>query len=856
MSLQERLRRKWARKDFSYFNNKVTYPPPIFTSPPMHFEWEQLLQNAYGKHHRILLLAPRGAAKSERVTINYPSWMIGRNHELRISIVSTPQDKAISFLSKIATRIEEDKFYRSVFGNLKPISPKLWRTDAITVKREHISKDPSISAVGSMGQAVSKRADLVLVDDPLDSENTKTKYQRESMIKWFNDALDPILEPNGLMIAIMCLTGDTRILMRNKTYKRLEEISVGEKVWVFNKEKMAGEQQTVEAVVSQGIDEVYELKTKNHTIRANKGHPFLVLEDKPYIFRNKIYRDKKYNQNVNLKWKRLENIQIGDYIISYARNRWGGVTNTSSEEMWLLGYMFGDGWITHHPNKYGSMRWLTCVAKSVYPELNNKLLKLFKMLYNVDLIEDDKGYYRTEVAKVGRRLEELRFKGKAKTKRVPKYVYTLIPMLREGFLNGFLKADGHVAKNKLRHINLANKELLEDVKLLAQSLGYKVSNIFIEKKFFKPPHTKKAKWFTHYHISIGNKKYSTEFTISYVCSIKKVGKEEVFDLSISGTKSFIANNLVVHNTPWHEGDLSQYLMKQPGWVVMKYPAVMEPEKNFDLWLQTDDPKLTVWPKKYGYLVPLIDHNGKPILGEDGKPKTVSFLRSKYNANIDSFMSQYLLDPFSVTGTLFDLEWINYFTPDEFNLVKKNCLIYQGWDLAVTVKERSDYTACATVAFDGVTNHLYVLEVYRDKLNPLEQFDAVKRQFDRWSKVSPIQQVTIEADQYQESLAMGLIVATTLPVVASKSKGQRKIDRIGLLGPHFRNGRIKVANYMRDGEFEYEYKRFPKSEKNDQLDALQKACEPILGQSESGPMTIIDLSLRSQYDIKERVKTGV
>jgi len=504
MSYAERLKVKRAYSDFAFFNDQLEYPAPVFPKAPMHADWERLLQDAYGNIHKIELLASRGAAKSERVTVNYPSWMIGRNPELRISIVSTPASKAEAFLMKITTRIEEDAFYKSVFGNLKPMSPRTWRTDAITVKRRIVGKDPSISAVGTMGQAVSKRADIIILDDPLDSENTKTQLQRDSMIKWYAEALDPILEPTGLIICIL--------------------------------------------------------------------------------------------------------------------------------------------------------------------------------------------------------------------------------------------------------------------------------------------------------------------------------------------------------TPWHESDLSQYLMKQSGWTVMQYPAIVNPKDNFDLWLKTDDPQLTAWPEKYGYPVVIRDHNAAPILDEEGEATTISFLRDKYNSNADAFYSQYLLDPFSVTGTMFDTEWLTYFSIDDFKQILANCLLYQGWDLAVTVNERSDWTACATVAHDVVLNYIYLLQMFRAKLNPLEQFESVKTQFDRWNHIAPIQQVTIESDQYQESLAMGLMVTTTLPIVESKSKGQRKIDRIGLLGPHFRNGRIKLIDAMRDGEFVAEYKRFPKAEKNDQLDALQKACEPILGQTGGNTLSIVDVNLQ---DIRGR-----
>ena len=493
-----------ARNDFGFFTDQFPYPPPVFKPVQMHRDWEDKLQNAYNKIHYILVLAGRGSAKSERVTISYPSWIIGKNPNLRISIVSNPLEKAMSFLSKISDRIENNDFYKACFGNLKPVNPKIWRTDAITVNRDFFSKDPSISAVGTMGQAVSKRADIIILDDPLDGENTKTAHQREGMIKWFYDTLDPILEPHGLLIAIM--------------------------------------------------------------------------------------------------------------------------------------------------------------------------------------------------------------------------------------------------------------------------------------------------------------------------------------------------------TPWHEQDLSQYLMKQSGWAKFKYPAIVDPDKNFDEWLNTDNSQLTAWPDKYGYLLPDTDERGDQILNPDGSPKMVSFLRNKYNSNIDTFMSQYLLNPYNVTGAMFNVEWLQYFTPEVWQDVIKNCVGFQGWDLAISLEERADFTAYCTLAWDRVNNRIYILDVNRDKLTPLDQFTAVQKYFHQWNPILPIQQVTIESDQYQKALSMGLVSATMLPIVESSSRGKAKLDRIGLLGPHFKNGRFQVSEFLRDGEFIHEYKVFPKGAHEDMLDCVAKCSEPILCQTGQGEFNIEEISMRPNQPV--------
>ncbi len=478
--LRRRMEIIQAQQSFSIFSDRFKYTPPEFPPAQMHRDWENLLQDAYGRVRGVLILGPRSGAKSERVTINYPSWMIGKDHNLRISVVSTPSDKSVKFLGKIVNRIEGDETYREIFGNIKPSEPKVWRTDAVTVIREIDSPEASLSAIGTMGQAVSKRADIIVVDDPLDSENTKTDYLRQSMIRWFNDALMPTLEPKGLCICIM--------------------------------------------------------------------------------------------------------------------------------------------------------------------------------------------------------------------------------------------------------------------------------------------------------------------------------------------------------TPWHEDDLSQYIMKQPGWIVMRYPVIMNAKENLPKWLDTDDPKLTVWPEKYGYPIRQFDHNGAEIM-ENGKPKFISLLRDIYNKNVDTFMCQYLLDPFSVTGTLFNEDWITWY--DAKDVDWRNVVVFQGWDLNIVVTERSDYSACATVAYDGVQNIIYVLEIFRARMTPLEQYAMVIKKYDEYREHAPVRQVTIESDAYQKSLSMGLIANTNLPIVPSESKGRAKEDRIGLLSPHFQNHRIRLPKHMYGGEFMNEYKRFPRGSNDDQLDALHKCLEPIL-----------------------------
>lgn len=56
--------------------------------------------------------------------------------------------------------------------------------------------------MGAGGAILSKRADIIICDDILSVENTRTAEQRDKIRIWFRDVLMPVLEPDGLMINV------------------------------------------------------------------------------------------------------------------------------------------------------------------------------------------------------------------------------------------------------------------------------------------------------------------------------------------------------------------------------------------------------------------------------------------------------------------------------------------------------------------------------------------------------------------------------------------------------------------------------------------------------------------------------
>lgn len=192
------LEREMARNSLAFYHNKV-----LDLSLNWHItDWYDVLENPINK--KIVMLAPRNHAKSTIVSVNFSTWVIGNNPNIRIIIVSHSSTQSEAFLRSIKSIIENEEKYKEVFGSLKPQSPDKWSERDIIVDRSNTKeKDPTVSTVGAGGAILSKRADIIICDDILNEENTRTPEQREKVKKWFQDTLMPVLDPHhGIIVWI------------------------------------------------------------------------------------------------------------------------------------------------------------------------------------------------------------------------------------------------------------------------------------------------------------------------------------------------------------------------------------------------------------------------------------------------------------------------------------------------------------------------------------------------------------------------------------------------------------------------------------------------------------------------------
>lgn len=98
-------------------------------------------------------------------------WELGRNHELRVKIVSSVDDSAIAILSVIHDSIERNERLHRVFPTLELDYDKGVQKDALYIKREIIQRDFTIKAYGVLSSAAGGRADILIMDDVVEYAN-------------------------------------------------------------------------------------------------------------------------------------------------------------------------------------------------------------------------------------------------------------------------------------------------------------------------------------------------------------------------------------------------------------------------------------------------------------------------------------------------------------------------------------------------------------------------------------------------------------------------------------------------------------------------------------------------------------
>ena len=149
-----------------------------------------------GEITRLMVCMPPGSAKSTYSSVEFPPWFIGRNPGLNTIAASHTQELAERFGRRVRNIVGASEF-RSAFGfGLSADSTAAGRWDN--------EKGGEYFAAGVGGSITGRRADLVVIDDPVKSrEDADSQRSRDKAWDWYVNDLLTRLKPGARQIVVM-----------------------------------------------------------------------------------------------------------------------------------------------------------------------------------------------------------------------------------------------------------------------------------------------------------------------------------------------------------------------------------------------------------------------------------------------------------------------------------------------------------------------------------------------------------------------------------------------------------------------------------------------------------------------------
>lgn len=169
---------------------------------PHHEQMVNWIMERLGREESGVVLLPRGHAKTTWLNTILLSWLVSKNPNLRVGLISNTAKQANAFSRAVRFTLEANEYQHEIFGNLA--GKHKWN-DVEWIRKDSAllgTNNVNMYSTGTGGPIVSKRFDLILCDDILDEENTVNPEQREKVTNWFWKTLKPCLAPRGSIIVI------------------------------------------------------------------------------------------------------------------------------------------------------------------------------------------------------------------------------------------------------------------------------------------------------------------------------------------------------------------------------------------------------------------------------------------------------------------------------------------------------------------------------------------------------------------------------------------------------------------------------------------------------------------------------
>lgn len=163
----------------------------------------------FGDPGMVIVNTPPEHSKSTTITVNYVTYRICQDPNIRVIIVSQTQEMAKRFLRAIKDRLAgANSAYKKLQIDFAPeggfdANSASWTADSIYVNaeaRDSGEPTPTVQALGMNGQIYGNRADLIILDDTVTGKNA---HEFEKQIDWIQrEVINRLSYPGGVLLLI------------------------------------------------------------------------------------------------------------------------------------------------------------------------------------------------------------------------------------------------------------------------------------------------------------------------------------------------------------------------------------------------------------------------------------------------------------------------------------------------------------------------------------------------------------------------------------------------------------------------------------------------------------------------------
>lgn len=147
-------------------------------------------------HRRKLIVLPRGHLKTTICTKAYAIWRYLRDPDIRILIANEKAENAQHMLREIKHHFEANELFQWLFPEYVPdLKTTKWTESEALCPRSARWQESTFETIGVGGTVVSRHYNLIVMDDLVGKEATKSQQVMQDTIEWFRYARGLMVKP-------------------------------------------------------------------------------------------------------------------------------------------------------------------------------------------------------------------------------------------------------------------------------------------------------------------------------------------------------------------------------------------------------------------------------------------------------------------------------------------------------------------------------------------------------------------------------------------------------------------------------------------------------------------------------------